>query len=87
MPCSPCKESGAYQGPLPPPTYSPVPIGFIAVFSDLGQMRGRPPFRSLKVLQLNLDSYCDHVRIFGAVIGNLEAEIDFFEFPQEMVKI
>jgi hypothetical protein len=29
------------------------------------------------VLQLNLDSFCDHVQIFGAVIGHLEAEIDF----------
>jgi hypothetical protein len=29
------------------------------------------------VLQLNLDSFCDHVQILGAVIGHLEAEIDF----------
>jgi hypothetical protein len=29
------------------------------------------------VLHLNLDNNCDHVRIFGAVIGHLEAEIDF----------
>jgi hypothetical protein len=28
------------------------------------------------VLQLNLDSFCDHVGIFSAVIGHLEAEID-----------
>jgi hypothetical protein len=49
----------------------------LAISGDLGQNRGRPPFRSLEVLQLNLDSNCDHVRIFGAVIGHLEAEIDF----------
>ncbi len=30
------------------------------------------------MLQLNLDSNCDYVQIFGAVIGHLEAEI--FEF-------
>ncbi len=29
------------------------------------------------MLQLNLDSFCDYVRIFGAVMGHLEAEIDF----------
>ncbi len=29
------------------------------------------------MLQLDLDSNCDHVRIFDAVIGHLEAEIDF----------
>ncbi len=65
-----CKQ---LQGQVHPP---PPPIQF-SVFSDLGQNRGRPPFRSLKVLQLNLDSNCDFVRIFGAVIGHLEAEIDF----------
>ncbi len=27
------------------------------------------------------------MRIFGAVIGHLEAEIEFFDFSQEMVKI
>ncbi len=75
MPCSLRKESGAYQGPPPPPTYSPLQD--LAISGDLGQNRGRPPFRSLKALQLNLDSNCDHVRIFGAVIGHLEAEIDF----------
>jgi hypothetical protein len=74
VPCSPHKESGAYQAP-PPPTHSPCRI--LAISGDLGQSRGRPPFRSPKVLQLNLDSNCDHVRIFGAVIGHLEAEIDF----------
>jgi hypothetical protein len=31
------------------------------------------------VLQLNLDSNCDHVQIFGAVIGHLEAE-KIFDF-------
>jgi hypothetical protein len=31
----------------------------------------------LEVLQLNLASNCDYVRIFGAVIGHLEAKIDF----------
>jgi hypothetical protein len=34
-----------------------------------------------------LDSNSDHVGIFGAVIGNLEAEIGFFDFSQELVKI
>ncbi len=61
--------------PPPPPTDSPCRIS--AIFSDLGQKRGRPLFRGLKVLQLNSDSFCDHVRIFGAVIGHLEAEMDF----------
>jgi hypothetical protein len=78
VPHSPRKESSAYQG-LPPHPHTPHGR-IIAVFSDLGQNRGRPPFRSLEVLQLNLDSNCDHVQIFGAVIGHLEAEIDFWIF-------
>ncbi len=68
----------------PPPPHPRTPHGGIkAVFSDLGQNRGRPPFRGLKVLQLNLDSNCDYVRIFCAVIGHLEAEIDFWIFPRK----
>ncbi len=34
-----------------------------------------------------MDSNSDHIQIFGAVIGHLEAEIEFFEFSQEIVKI
>jgi hypothetical protein len=78
VPYSPIKESGAYQAPPspPPPTHSPCRI--LTISGDLGQKsRGQPPFRSLKVLQLNLDSNCGYVRIFGAVIGHLEAKIDF----------
>ncbi len=47
-----------------------TPWGLWPVSGDLGQNRGRPPFRSLWIWQLNLDSNCDHVRIFGAVIGH-----------------
>ncbi len=82
---SPRKESGAYQAPpFPHPRTPPCWIG--TVFSDLGQKRGRPLFRGLKVLQLNLDSFCDHVQIFGAVIGHLEAEIYFWFFPRKWWK-
>ncbi len=77
VPCSPRKESGAYQAPSPLPTPTHSPCRILAISGDLGQSRGQPPFRSLKVLKLNLDSNCDYVRIFGAVIGHLEAEIDF----------
>ncbi len=62
------------------------PLQNLAIFGDLGQNRGRPPFRRLKVLQLNLDSYCDHIRIFSAVIGHLEAEIDFWIFLRKWWK-
>ena len=73
-----------FRPPLPHPR---TPHCWIwTVFSDLGQKRGRPLFRGLKVLQLNLDSFCDHVRIFGAVIGHLGWD-RFLTFPQEMVKI
>jgi hypothetical protein len=51
-----------------------------------GRKRRRRPKkseRSLKVLQLNSDSFCDHVRILGAVIGHLEAEKDFCFFPRK----
>ncbi len=67
----------------PPPH---TPWGLWPVFGDLGQSRGWPSFRSLKVLQLNLDSNCDYVRIFGAVIGHLEAEIDFWIFHRKWWK-
>ena len=66
----------------PPPTHTPH-SRILANSGSLGQYRGRPPFRSLWVLQLNLDSNCDHVRIFGAVIGHLEAEIDFWIFHEK----
>ncbi len=71
----------------PPPSPPPrTPHCWIwTVFSDLGQKRGWPPLGS-KVLQLNLDSFCDHVRIFGAVIEHLEAEIDFWLFPRKWWK-
>ncbi len=86
--CSPRKESGAYHAPPPPPTHPPThsPCRILAIFNGLGQKLGRPPFRGLKVLQLNLDSFCDHVQIFGAVIGHLEAEIDFWFFPRKWWK-
>ncbi len=58
----------------------------LANSGDLGQNRGWPPFRSLWVLQLTLDSNCDHVQIFGAVIGHLEAEIDFWIFHRKWWK-
>jgi hypothetical protein len=80
VPHSPRKESSPYQGPPPPPHPRTPHCRILAISGDLGQSRGRPPFRGLKVLQLNLDSNCDYVRIFGAVIGHLEAEIDFWIF-------
>ncbi len=70
--------------PPPPPTHSPCRI--LAIFNDLGQKRGPPPFRSLKVLQLDLDSFCDHVRIFRTVIRHLEAELGFWLFPRKWWK-
>ncbi len=80
--------SGLAEGRLPPPLSHPhTPHCWIlTVFSDLGQSRGQPPFRSLKVLQLNLDTNCDYVRIFGAVIGNLKAETDFWLFLRKWWK-
>jgi hypothetical protein len=77
VPCSPRKESSAYQGPPPPPHPHTPHCRILAISGDLSQSQGRPPFRSPKVLQLNLDSDCDYVQIFGEVIGHLEAEIDF----------
>ncbi len=65
--------------PPPPPTHSPCRI--LAIFRDLGQKQGWPPFRGLKVLQLNLDSFCDHVR------KTFRSRDRFLTFPQEMVKI
>jgi hypothetical protein len=64
-----CDKGGHFLPPLPHPRTPHCWIG--TVFSDLGQKRGWPPLRGSKVLQLNLDSFCDHVRIFGAVIGHL----------------
>ncbi len=90
VPCSPRRESGTYQTSpphFPPPTHPRTPHCWIwSVFSDLGQKRGRPPFRGLKVLQLNLDSFCDYIRILSAVIGHWEAEIDFWFFPRKWWK-
>jgi hypothetical protein len=70
--------------PPTPPTHSPCRI--LAISGDLDQSRGQPPFRSPRVLQLNLDSNCVYVRIFGAVIGHLEAEIDFWLFYRKWWK-
>ncbi len=69
----------------PPPPHTPH-CWKLAISGDLGQTRGRPPSRGIKVLQLNLDSFCDHVQIFGAVIGHLEAKIDFWFFPRKWWK-
>ena len=77
------------KGSRPASISSPTPHtpwGLWPVFGDFGQSRGRPPFRSPTVLQLNLDSNCDYVRIFGAVIGHLEAEIDFWLFHRKWWK-
>jgi hypothetical protein len=64
--------------PLHTPPYPHTPHCWkLAISDDLGQKRGRPPFRGLKVVQLNLDSFCDHGQTFQAVVGHLEAEIDF----------
>jgi hypothetical protein len=72
---------------LHPPLHPHTPhCRILAISGDLGQSRGRPPFRGSKVLQLNLDSNCDYVWIFGAVIGHLEAEIDFWVFPRKWWK-
>jgi hypothetical protein len=68
----PAQGEWCLSNPPPPPTHSPCRI--LAIFSDLGQKRGWPRFRGSKVLQLNLDSFCDHVRIFGAVIHCKAAE-------------
>ncbi len=85
-----CKcDKGSQLAPIsaPPLPHPRTPHRWIwTVFSDLGQKRGRPPFRSLKMLQLNLDSFCDHVPIFGAVMGHLEAEIDFWIFLRKWWK-
>ena len=71
----------------PPPPHPRTPHCWIGtVFSVLGQKRGWPPFRGSKVLQLNLDSFCDDVRILSAVIGHLWAEIDFWFFPRKWWK-
>ena len=72
----PAQREWRLSSPPPLPTHA-LPMQDLAIFSDLGQKRGRPPFRGLKVLQLNLDSFCDYVRILSAVIGHLEAEIGF----------
>ncbi len=57
--------------PSPPPYPSTPRCWKLAISGDHRQKRGWPPFRGFKVLQLNLDSFCDHVRIFDAVIGHL----------------
>ncbi len=53
---------------------------FQGVFS---QKWGQPLFRGSKVLQLNSDSFCDHVRIWMEVIGHLWAELGFWFFPEK----
>ncbi len=73
-----CNNGGSCSRLISGPPHPHTPHGrILTVSGDLGQNRGRPPFKSLKVLQLNLDSNCDYVRIFGAVTGHSEAEIDF----------
>ncbi len=68
-------------------SFPPPPHGWIyVIFSVLGQKRGWPPFRGSKVLQLNSDSFCDHVRIWTEVIGHLWAEIGFWFFPEKRWK-
>ncbi len=70
---------------MPPPP-SPPWLHYV-IFSVLGQKRGRPLFRgSKKVLQLNSDSFCDHVRIWTEVIGHLWAELGFRFFPEKRWK-
>jgi hypothetical protein len=72
---------------LPPPSHPRTPHSWIwTVFSVLGQKRGWPAFRGSKLLQLNLDSFCDYVRILSAVIGHLWAEIGFWFFPRKWWK-
>jgi hypothetical protein len=80
--------SGLAEGRLlPPPPLTPPPHGWICVvFSVLGQKRGWPLFRDIKVLQLDSDSFCDHVRIRSEVIGHLWAELGFWFFPRKWWK-
>ncbi len=49
VPHIPRKGSSAYQGPPPPYPHTPH-SRTLAISGDLGQNRGRPPFRSLKVM-------------------------------------
>ena len=82
-PINAIRGAGLRLFPPPPPH---TPWGLWPVSGDLGQNRGWPPFRCLEVLQLNLASNCDYVRIFGAVIGHLEAELDFWIFDEKWWK-
>ncbi len=93
-PPSRCDNGGSllalhFQSPSPPPPpspHTPPKQDYKPNSGSLGQNWGRPPFRSLWVWQLNLDSNCDYVRIFGAVIGHLEAEIEFLVFHRKWWK-
>ncbi len=84
----PRKESGAYQAPPPLPLLQPPPFQaeFMWFSASSGQKRGWPLFRGPKVLQLNSDSFCDHVRIWTDVIGHLWAELGFWLFPEKRWK-
>ncbi len=70
----------------PPPLPTHPPRGLWTDFGNLAQSRGWPPFWRLWVWQLNLDSKSDHIWIFGAVIGHLEAEIEFLSFHRKWWK-
>jgi hypothetical protein len=63
-------------GPPPPP---PSIVHFSWPISrDWGWKGGWPLSIDLKVMQLDSDSFCDHIQIWGEVVGRLGAEIDFF---------
>ncbi len=55
-------------------------------FSPRYTPQGWPLFWRLWVWCLNLDSNSDHIPIFGAVIGHLEAEIEFLSFHRKWWK-
>jgi len=59
----------------------------LVIFRDCGWKGGRPLFRDLKVMQLNLDSFCDSVRIWMEVIGHLWAELGFWFLSEKRVKM
>jgi hypothetical protein len=70
--------------PPPPPTHSPWQK--CVIFRVSGQKWGWPLFTGPKVMQLNSDSFCDHVQIWMAVIGHLWAELGFWSFPEKGLK-
>ncbi len=62
----------------PPPTHA-LPMQDLSHFQRPRPKARTASIQGLKVLQLNLDSFCDHVR--------LTSRDRFLIFPQEMVKI